>query len=157
MNKTCKIFVIDDYNYQNDIKLALKIAKDIKTKHGDIICGKDYHMNSTSLIYKQNDEIKIINALDFNEFPKTVFNVPIEISKFIKNPHIFYKKIFNNEKSLLHYNTFICEVKLSKEHEHFISKFTQINFEKYNYTIDANELYMQNKNEYYDIQCFNYK
>jgi hypothetical protein len=136
---------------------ALEIANEMDAKHGDIITGTDYHMCSTSLIYKQDDIVTITNALDLDEFPKTVFNVPISISKFIKNPHVFYKELLDPEESFFDQDTFISYVKLSKEHEHFIEKFCTVDFEKYNYSINFDELFAQNKNNHWDIKSFNYK
>lgn len=99
------VYVIDDYDYKKDMNKALEIANYDNVKHGDIICGTDYHMNSTAIIYKQPDEIKIIDALDLNEFPKTVFNVKSNISKFIPNPHIFYAELLDEEISLMDQDT----------------------------------------------------
>lgn len=151
------VYVIDDYNYKKDMDKALKIANDIDVKHGDIICGTDYHMNSTAIVYKQADEIKIINALNLNEFPKTVFNVKSIISKFIPNPHIFYVELLDEEISMMDQDTFILEVELTKEHEHFISKFVKPDFSNYSYIIDANYLFVSNKNKKYDIKLFKYQ
>lgn len=135
---------------------ALEIANCNNVKHGDIICGTDYEMNSTAIVYKQHDEIKIINALNLNEFPKTVFNVKSNISKFIQNPHIFYAELLDEEISLMDQDTFILEVELSEEHEHFISKFIKPDFLNYSYTIDTRYLFVSNKNKMYDIKSFKY-
>lgn len=155
-NNIANVYVIEDYNYKKDMDEALIIANDDDVMHGDIICGIDYHMNSTSIVYKQPDEIKIINALDLNEFPKTVFNVKSNISKFIQNPHIFYAELLNEEISLMDQDTFISEVELSEEHEHFISKFVKPDFLNYSYRIDSINLYVINKNNKYNIKSFKY-
>ena len=151
------VYVIDNYDYKKDMDEALEIANDNDVMHGDIICGTDYEMNSTAIVYKQPDEIKIINALDLNGFPKTVFNIKSIISKFMPNPHIFYAELLNEEISLIDHDTFILEVELSEEHEHFISKFVKPDFSNYSYTIDANYLFVSNKNKKYDIKLFKYK
>ena len=106
MRTICKVFIIENYDFKNDMIDALQIAND-KGLHGDVICGNNYHMNSTSIIYKQNNEIKIINALNLNEFPKTVYKIPVEISKYIKKPEKFYKNLLDEFKSLKKQETFI--------------------------------------------------
>lgn len=153
MEGVCEVFVINNYKYEKDIKKALDIAAN-EGKHGDIICGTDYHMNTTSIIYKIENEIKIIKALDLNEFPKTIYNVLIEISKHIKNPEIFYKQLLDEEESFLNQDTFISCVELCEEHVEFISKFTNPDFTKNNYTIYCDYLCESNKNNYYNIKSF---
>jgi len=158
MDELCNVFIIVDYNYDKDMETVLNIANEKDTNHGDIICGTDYHMCSTSLIYKQNNEIKIIKAIDLDLFPSTVYNVPTIISKFIKNPQIFYKELLNESESLFYQDTFISYVKLSEEHEDFIKKFVThpIDFSNYNYSINFNKIFIKNKKNYYDIKTFDY-
>lgn len=156
MRKICKVFIIENYNFKNDMNKALQIAND-EGLHGDIICGNDYHMNSTSIIYKQNNEIKIVNALDFNEFPKTVNQIPVVISKYIKKPEQFYKNLLDEFKSLKKQETFISTIVLCNTHEKFILKFTSFDIQNYKYSIDDTYLWKHNINEYYDLKYFNYK
>lgn len=156
MRKICKVFVIKNYHYQNDMNEALEIANN-EGNHGDIICGNDYHMNSTSIIYKLNNKIYIIKALDLNEFPKTVNTIPIEISKYVKKPEIFYKNLLDEFKSFKKQETFISTVILCETHKKFILNYTSFDIENYIYSIDTENLWKRNKNDYYDLKCFNYK
>jgi len=156
MRKICKVFIIENYDFKNDMDKALEIANN-EGLHGDILCGTDYHMHSTSIIYKQNNEIKIIKSLDLDEFPKTVNKIPIEISKYIKKPEVFYKNLLDEFKSFKKQETFISNVKLCDTHQKFISKYTFFDIENYNYSIDDENLWQRNKTEYYDLKCFNYK
>lgn len=156
MRNICKVFIIKNYDFQNDMNKALEIASN-EGLHGDIICGNDYHMNSTSIIYKQNNETKIIKALDLNEFPKTVNTISVEISKYIKKPEIFYKNLLDEFKSFKKQETFISYVELCNTHKKFISKYTFVDFENYSYSIDDINLWQRNKKNYYDLKNFNYK
>ena len=63
-----------------------------------------------------------------------------------------YKKLI---KKLIK-DTFILEVELSEEHEHFISKFIKPDFSNYFYVINAIHLFVSNKNKMYDIKSFKY-
>lgn len=153
--KRCNVHVIEEYNYYENINLALEIAENPEIMHGDIICGTDYHMNSTSAIYKQENTLKIVNLL--SGFPETIFNIPVEISKFIENPHLFYEELLDEEESLSYHDTFISYVELGAEHYKFISKFTEPDFEKYTYSIDSNNLYIRKTNSFYGVKSIKYK
>jgi hypothetical protein len=150
----CEVFIIQDFHHDREYDELPSIL--LEAKHGDIICGTDYDMQSTCIVYKHNDETKIISALDLSECPKTVFNIPIKISEHIHDPNTFYYELLDEEESLNFQETFICEVKLTNVHEWFVKQyFKDCNFEIYKYTLAHDILYQTFKDGRWGIESRN--
>lgn len=142
--KNAETFLLKDYDFQRDQKLALEIANDDFTKHGDLIIGEDIVMNSTAVISKTENGVEVINILIFDKFSNSFNKIPKSVSKYIEFPHIFYSEVLEDG--------IIQEIDLSEQHTDFILKYTrEVDFEKYRYTIDKHYLYVVDHSKLYGL------
>jgi hypothetical protein len=136
----CVVFIIKKFDKNKQYKKMKNIFRD--AQHGDIVTGTDYDMHSTCAIYKQDDIIKLVSLLDHNEFPKTVYTIPIEISEHIENVYEFYKELLNESNALSICSIFICAIKLCEIHTDFIKQYyDSVDFKEYRYSIQDSTLY----------------
>lgn len=120
--------------------------------HGDIVIKQNNNDNYICLVYKVNGRYKLIPVLDLRQNSIPTINVPVIISKYIKDPLDFYSMMIDMRVTPIVCS--ISEIYLDiVSHCELINKYFNHYNKKFRFTLAYPMIYKISTNNCYNMTC----